>query len=110
MRYILPIIFFLSACAHDNYVVTPKGHGSQERLVNDLHLCKEEVNHVYFSDKPDTGFLAGAAGALGGGIGGALVGAGTGLSTPSNSMKLSDVDPYIEKCMLKKGYIGTSEN
>lgn len=99
-RYII-FLLILSGCTSNHYAP------NDARMSDTLSSCKLEANHAYFSDKPDLGVAAGAAGVLGGAFGGALVGAATGVVTPDNTMKTSEINPYIENCMKKHGYIGT---
>ena len=102
----------LAGCAHDNYVVIPDSDGSKEDMSQDLKDCKHEAIHKYYDNQPPmtgeqmVGMVA--AGALGGAIGGAAFGAAMSGDEDDKTMKIKDIDPYIEKCMLEKGYKGTS--
>lgn len=102
MKRYLILLIALSGCASDHY--TPMDYGMSDALSS----CKKESIHKYYADKPDLGMINGAAGVAGGAIGGALAGALTGAATPDSAMKLEEINPYIEKCMKKNGYIGTS--
>ena len=74
-------------------------------MAADLQACKHDVLAEYFRQQSHSGAIVG--GVLGGAVGGAIGGA---LDADSSSMKSSDIDPAVEQCMKKKGYIGTSEN
>lgn len=80
-------------------------------MSSDLAQCKQDSIHAYYASQPPIsggqvlGIVAG--GAIGGAIGGAAFGAATGEGD-NGTMKRSEIDPYIEKCMLRKGYAGTS--
>lgn len=107
-RYLL--LLLLAGCAVDHYEVAPGGNGSTEKMHDDLMDCKHEAWHAYYASRPNTDGVAGAAGVLGGAIGGAIVGLATVSATPDTAMKTRDINPYIIKCMERKGYEGTSEN
>lgn len=105
MKNYVALLLLLTGCAHDNYAVISDGSGTQERMANDLHDCKMEAIHAYYASKPDNTGANIAAGALGGAIGGAIAGLAT---ADDGSMKASDMNPYTERCMKKRGYTGTS--
>lgn len=105
MKRHLVLFLMLSGCAHDNYTVIPNRNGSQEQMVSDLHDCKMEAIHVYYASKPDNTGVAIAAGSLGGAIGGAIAGL---AASDDGSMKASEINPYTENCMKKRGYTGKS--
>jgi hypothetical protein len=93
---IAPLVF-LSGCANDNYSVIANGRGSQQQMAGDLKACKISVVNEYESGHSHLAPLLGA-------IGGAVA------PDDDNAMKLSDMNPAIEKCMREHGYVGTSEN
>lgn len=104
-KYFILSLFALAGCTSDNYI--PKDAGMNDAL----HTCKKEANDKFYADNsPLGGIGAGAAGVLGGGIGGALVGAISAANAPDTAMRASDINPYTERCMNKKGYEGTSTN
>ena len=105
---VLGLAFFVTACANDHYTVIPGGNGSQERMAADLAQCKQDVLDRYYHDQHQSGAIVG--GVLGGAVGGAIGGAVDAGNTPDHPMKLSDLDPAIERCMYEHGYTGTSEN
>ena len=98
----------LSGCANDHYVVIPGGAGSQAQMASTLHDCKDQTMHAYFSGQSHNGAVVG--GVLGGAVGGAIGGAMDASNQPTDAIKLSDLNPMIERCMRERGYDGTSEN
>ncbi len=113
--YNISLLFFtllLSGCAHDSYTVIPDSEGSKGAMASDLYNCKIEAVHKYKESQPAiTGVEVlgiAAGGVLGGAIGGAAVGAVVSQNEGLNSMKKSEINPYVEECMSDKGYSGTS--
>ncbi len=117
----LALIVFLTGCAHDNYAIISDSGGSKEAMASDLYNCKIEAVHTYMPSQPSQlsqSSMTGnqimgivAAGAIGGAIGGAAFGAVVASQDnkqDNNSMKTAEINPYVEKCMLRKGYNGTS--
>lgn len=91
------ILMLLSGCAADNYSPTSQGNGSQTNLKSDLYDCKIQVNHEYFSQKSDLSQVF-----IGGLISPVI------SEVDDSKIKIGDLNKNVEKCMLKKGYIGTS--
>jgi len=102
-RFILPFLALLTGCAHDNYAVIPNGPGSSDRLSADLNECRDEVNRVYFASQHNGFGVFAPLGLLGG-----VLKASADAEHPP--MLPNQIDPAIEACMKKHGYIGTSEN
>jgi hypothetical protein len=106
------LVFLLSSCAHDSYTVIPNSSGSQKNMATDLYNCKIKVVHEYYAGQSLTGGgqVVGmvASGVLGGAIGGAAFGAVVGQNEEQGSMKRSEMNPHVEKCMEEHGYAGTS--
>lgn len=112
MRYAIVFAFvvILVGCAEDNYSVVPNGPGSPDRMSADLKACKAQALDAFFDAQKSnthTGAVVGAVlgGALGGAIGGSID-----AESGKPAMTDRDIDPAIEKCMLSKGYVGTSRN
>lgn len=105
MKRYVALLLMLTGCAHDNYTVIPDSNGSQAQMASDLYDCKMEAGRIYDASKPNTSGVSAVAGVLGGAIGGAI--AGVALSD-NGSMKVSEINPYVGKCMKSKGYSGTS--
>ena len=86
MRRTLPVLLLLAGCASSQYA-PDTGHNFK-----DWQACSYEAHALFEKAHGDDvgGFL---------GPVGLLV---SGNSGPG--MSLSDIDPYVEKCMAKKGY------
>lgn len=108
MKYsILLALFILPACAHNDYA--PTGN----IMKDDLRKCQHDAIKKYNDSKTPmtSGQIAGAViGGVGGGaIGGAILGSALGSSADDNhTMKLQEIDPYVDNCMHDKGYTGHS--
>ena len=110
MKKYLIILLMLSGCAHDNYEVVPGSDGSRDKMHSDLVSCRWESSHNYNAAHPMgneqvIGMVAG--GALGGALGGAAFGAAS-TGDEDIDKKWRTIDDGIEKCMLRKGYKGTT--
>lgn len=96
------VLFLLTACANDHYVVIPHSLGSDENLKADLQNCKMSAVHQYNIQKSSVSDILSIAGPIG-----SL--ASVGVSENDDSpIKLKDLNPMTEQCMKKKGYNGTS--
>lgn len=109
--YILSAVL-LTSCAHNDYAPLPDTNASQQYLKTDLRACQHEANVKYHDSQSGMsgGQVAGVAlgGVIGGALGGAVIGATMVPSSEDHAMKLSELDPYIDRCMLAKGYSGHS--
>lgn len=110
MKYsILILVLFLAACAYPG-AEKYSGASDQEVMKKDLRDCQHEAIKKYNdSELPMTGEqVAGTivGGAAGGMIGGVILGAALGTDDVDSrhTMKLSEIDNYVDKCMKAKGY------
>lgn len=101
----LAAVLLLGACAQDSYTLT-NGGPIQDKDTYDsaLYRCKTAAAAQYH----DGGIPAGMflTGAIGGVLAAPIVIAAD--MQNDNGMKLSDINPTVEKCMVQKGYSGTS--
>lgn len=110
MKYSFLILLMASGCTDRNYIAVPNTGAQQESMSSIKAICIHEAVHKYYSDKnSDAGLYAGLlGGAIGGAVGGASAGGivGGGIAANGNtSMLSSDVEPYINYCMLKRGFV-----
>jgi hypothetical protein len=114
MNYVSSIVLIslliLVGCAKDNYHSLDPDISDQQ-ITKDLSDCKNKALHAYYDQSSMSGTqVAGlvVSSALGGPIGGAAFGAVIGTNEDDKKMKRVDINPYVQKCMVEKGYEGTS--
>lgn len=101
-------LLLLAGCA--NHYSASDGSINSDKLASDTKECNQEATRAYYASQPPVGAgqVAGlvAGGLVGGAIGGAIGGAAFGTAESDNSgvMKLSDINPYVDKCMKERGY------
>lgn len=98
--YLVPALLVLAACANDQYLdasgKTLQSKQSNSKMVSVLHDCKMAAIHHHMQE----GVSPVIAGAVAGAMGGLLVGIAN----------TDDPNVYIQDCMAKHGYSGTSQN